>query len=228
MNKTSIGIGVAVVGALALAAYFFLGRTPEAPAPEASGQAATTESAAPAPAAGDLPALYEDDHVMGRPEAPVTMIEYSSLTCPHCATFSNDVLPRLKTDYIDKGLVRLVYRDFPLNRPALDAALLASCVDPARYFSMIDVLFRTQDTWTGLENPQVGLRQIGRTAGLDEARMDACLADQAVTERIVARTQEAQQRWNIDSTPTFVINGAVHRGALAYDAYVEILKPLLP
>lgn len=214
-------LAAAVVAALAVAGYLEFLRAPEPEAPAVEEAPATM-----APA--EQPALYDDDRALGSAEAPVTIIEYASLTCPHCATFHRETLPALKTQYIDQGLVRLVYRDFPLNKPALQASLLALCVAPERYFSMIEVLYRSLDEWTAVPDPAVALGQIGRTAGLDQGAIDSCLADESETDRIIARAQEARDRYGVDSTPTFLVNGAKHSGTLSIQQFDTILKAHLP
>jgi protein-disulfide isomerase len=124
--------------------------------------------------------------------------------------------------------VRLVFRDFPLDRVALRASMLARCMPDDRYFAMLDVLFRSQAEWAGAEDPAVALAQIGRTAGLDQAAIDACLSDQAEQDKIVAEIQAAQDEFQIESTPTLIINGAKHAGALSFEEMDRILKDLAP
>jgi protein-disulfide isomerase len=240
-NYWVIGVVVVVLAVAGFVAYRQLG--PDA-APE---QAATTETTAPAPVAetpaadpaaeaveapkGEPvpePTITPDDHVMGVAEAPVTIVEYASLTCPHCAAFHTQTLPELKSAYIDTGKVRLVYRDFPLDRVALAASLLTRCVPEERYFAMLDVLFKSQDSWAGSTEPAQALSQIGRTGGLDQAKIDACLADQATTDKIVAGIQEAQNQFKINSTPTLIINGTKYSGALSFAQMEAVLKDLLP
>ncbi|HKF60269.1 MAG TPA: thioredoxin domain-containing protein, partial [Dongiaceae bacterium] len=104
-------------------------------------------------------ALYPDDMYLGKPDAKITVIEYASLSCPHCANFNKDVLPKIKAEYIDKGLVRWVFRDYPLNRPAFQAAILAHCASPMRYFSLVDQLFQSQDYWLTQPDPLAALKQ---------------------------------------------------------------------
>ncbi|MEX0697470.1 MAG: DsbA family protein [Dongiaceae bacterium] len=218
-----VWIGVAAVAAIMVAAaigYQFL--TPPAiePAVETSPPAAPTQAG--------LPEIHADDKILGSPEAPVTMIEYASLTCPHCASFHMISLPRIKSEFIDKGLVRLVYRDFPLDQVALRAALLARCAPDERYFSLLDVLFRTQSDWAESTDPAGALAQIGRTAGMSQATIDGCMTDQARVDRIAVGYQEAQAGFDVRSTPTFIINGEKHSGALAFEDVEKIVKGLAP
>ncbi len=179
-------------------------------------------------AEAEQPALQPDDRILGQADAPVTIIEYASLTCPHCAAFATQTLPQVKSTYIDQGLVKLVFRDYPLDGVALKASLLARCVPDDRYFAMLDVLFHSQGDWARAADPVQALSQIGRTAGLDQATLEACLNDQAETDKIVAGIQTAQDEFKISSTPTLIINGVTHAGALTFEQMEEILKDLLP
>lgn len=197
----------------------------------AAAPAASAEESAAAPvllAEAGQPALQPDDRILGQADAPVTIIEYASLTCPHCAAFATQTLPQVKSTYIDQGLVKLVFRDYPLDGVALKASLLARCVPDERYFAMLDVLFHSQGDWARAADPVQALSQIGRTAGLDQAALDACLNDEAETDKIVAGIQAAQEEFKISSTPTLIINGTTHAGALTFEQMEEILKDLLP
>ena len=185
----------------------------------------------------DQPAIGADEHVLGKAEAPITVIEYASMTCPHCAAFNQETMPRIKSEFVDKGLVRFVFRPFPLDRLAATASLLAQCVPGEGYFSMIDVLFRSQNEWGRATDQLAALKQIGRTAGLSNEAIDGCIADQAVIDRMVAGMQEAQTKFSIDSTPSFVINGKTYTN-MPFDDYEsdgatkpgfgKVLKDLLP
>lgn len=147
------------------------------------------------------------ERALGNPQAKVTIVEYSSLTCPHCAEFHRDVLPQIKAEYIDKGLVRLVFRDFPLDGRAMGAAMVARCVPPDRYFGFIDMLFRDQQAWARGTDPLADLKVRAQLAGLAPADVDACLADKALLQGIQTRAQEAQKQDGVDSTPSFRLNG---------------------
>ena len=167
--------------------------------------------------------IYPDDMYLGKPDAKVTVIEYASLSCPHCANFNKDVLPKIKADYIDKGLVRWVFRDYPLNRPAFQAAILAHCASPMRYFSLVDQLFQSQDYWLTQSDPLTALKQIGASVGVDDKAFEACLNDEALKNKILTRVQEANDKYKIDATPTFVIKGVTHAGELPYDDFKKLL-----
>jgi len=179
--------------------------------------------------AQDLPMdVTADDNILGSANAPVTMIEYASLTCPHCAKFHNTILPKLKADWIDTGKVRLVYRDFPLDAGALAAATIAHCAPKERYFPMVSLFFEKQNEWAVPEEWQDKLTKLAGIAGLDKAAVDACLADSARKDAIVKRAEEAQAKYAINSTPTFIINGYKMSGAQPIERFVEIIEKVQP
>ena len=124
----------------------------------------------------------DEEMVLGDPNAPVTIIEYSSLTCPHCASFHINTLPQVKERYIDTGEARLFYRDFPFDRASLLAAAIARCAGRERFFVFLDVLFRTQDAWSRDPDPAKALAKVGRLGGLSNEAIDACFADQALLD----------------------------------------------
>jgi protein-disulfide isomerase len=167
------------------------------------------------------------EQILGDPDAPVTIIEYASLTCPHCAEFHNEVLPELKERYIAPGKVRLIYRDFPLDQMALAAAALAHCAGSDRYFSMLDVLFETQSSWARADDPIAALKRLGKLGGLTEEEMDACLADQELTDGILQTRLAGQNEFDISSTPTFVIDGKTYAGSRDVEEFSQLLEPLL-
>jgi protein-disulfide isomerase len=171
--------------------------------------------------------IYPDDMYLGKPDAKVTVIEYASLSCPHCANFNKEVLPKIKADYIDKGLVRWIFRDYPLNRPAFQAAILAHCASPMRYFSLVDQLFQSQDYWLTQSDPLTALKQIGASVGVDDKAFEACLNDEALKNKILTRVQEANDKYKVDATPTFVIKGTTHAGELPYGDFKKLLDQAL-
>jgi protein-disulfide isomerase len=176
---------------------------------------------------GETSADELQEQSLGDPQAPVTIIEYASLTCPHCAQFHTEVLPELKERYIAPGKVRMVYRDFPLDQQALNAAVLAHCAGPDRYFSFLDVLFETQASWARADDPIAALKRLGKLGGLTEAEMDACFADEELTDNILRTRLEGQNQYQIGSTPTFVIDGKTYSGARDIDEFSGLIDPLL-
>jgi protein-disulfide isomerase len=229
-------VGVAVLVIAGAAVYWSLTRGP-APgemeaamtARQAAPETGATEAAAPGEEAAptSVLAVKPDDMVMGSPDAPVTMIEYASLTCPHCAHFETETLPKLKSAYIDAGKVRLVYRDFPLDGLALRAAMLARCAGRDRYFAFLDELFANQDSWAHADDPMAGLARIAKLGGMDEATFEKCLSDEALSKEVAQSRFDAEKALDITSTPTFFINGEKHPGALPFEEFEAILNPLV-
>ncbi len=172
--------------------------------------------------AGDI-----NEHAIGDPDAPVTMIEYSSLTCPHCASFHNDVLPELQKRYIDTGKVRMIFRDFPLNEPAVQAAVVAHCAGPERYVGFIDVMFRTQASWSQATDPMNELLQLAKLGGLSEEQVDICMNDADLVDGILKGRLDAHHDHKVQSTPTFVINDEVYPGNRSIEDFARIIEPLL-
>lgn len=171
------------------------------------------------------------ERAIGDAKAPVTLYEHSSLSCPHCAHFHRDTLPRLKTDYVDTGKIRIVFRDFPLNGPALTGSVLARCLPESRYFDYISLIFSTQDQWLKKENFEKIMRQNAALAGLSPAEADACLSNEALKKGIVEKMQADGKRLGIDSTPTFTIGDEVSSpkviGAASYEDFAAALDKAL-
>ena len=167
------------------------------------------------------------DTAIGAPEAPISVIEYFSLTCPHCRDFHTETFPRLLTEYVHTGKVRFIARDFPLNRPALDAAILAHCAGPDRYFAFVETLFNTFDNWTRAADYLNALGQIGQLGGISESQFQDCLRDQTLETKILGSILEAQEKFDIKSTPSFIINGKKHEGGLRFDAFAKTLDRYL-
>ncbi len=165
--------------------------------------------------------------VLGSADAPVTMIEYSSLGCPHCASFHRETLPRIKKEYIDTGKVRLVYRDFPLGTPALAASMIARCSGPKKFFGFIEMLFRSQAQWSRSDNPLAALTRVSRFGGLTEADVEACLKYQPLLESIRKGAEEAQKKHQVNSTPTFIIAGSVISGAQPFETFKKAFEEAL-
>ncbi len=176
---------------------------------------------------GESSAAEVQEQALGAANAPVTIIEYASLTCPHCAEFHKTVLPQLKERFIAPGKVRLVFRDFPLDERALAASALAHCAGPDRYFGFLAVLFETQESWARSDDFASALKQLGKLGGLSEATVDACLADKALSDKILQSRLDAEQQYSVKSTPTFIIGDQVHAGLRDIDAFAELIQPLL-
>lgn len=162
-----------------------------------------------------LPPGYPE-RSLGRIDAPVTVYEYSSLTCPHCADFHRDTLPKLKANYIDTGKVRLVLRDYPLDRLSLVGAMMARCAPEQHYYKIVDILFSGQQGLVSAENPLETLKQTGRLAGMSDASLDACFSNESLLSAIQTVQEDARRIFDIRSTPSFVINGMLHAGTQDY------------
>lgn len=193
------------------------------PAALAQGQNAPATLEAP-----DATQVTASDHVLGKADAPVTVIEYASMTCPHCAVFHGTVLPKIKSEYVDAGKVRVVFRDFPLDRLALTASVIARCAEPERYLSFVDVLFASQLTWARSENPLEALKKIGALGGLDGAKVDACLKDESLFNAVLSQRLGGERTFKINATPTLIVNGKPVPGGAEYETLKKAIEAQLP
>jgi len=169
-----------------------------------------------------------EERVLGDPEAPVTIIEYSSLTCPHCAAFHNQTLPELKTRFIETGKAKIIYRDFPLDENALNAAVVAHCAGPDRYFAFLEAMFSSQQRWARAADPREALIQLAGLGGLARATVEACLADEAMLDAVLQSRLDGQEQYAVQSTPTFVIDGTVVSGNRSVDEFATVIEAALP
>lgn len=167
------------------------------------------------------------ERVLGAPDAPVTIIEYSSLTCPHCADFHIHTLPKLKAAYIDTGKVRFIFRDFPLDPRALSAAMVARCVEPNRYFGFLEILFRDQETWAISDDPVRELKVRAKLAQLSETAFNACLANEELAKAITDKAKQAHEQEGVRSTPIFFIGDRTLRGAYPFEDFKTIIDAAL-
>ncbi len=183
--------------------------------------------AATSPVKTVMPVIGADEFIIGKPDAPITIVEYASLTCPHCARFHTKTLPQLKAKYIDSGKVRLVYRDFPLDKYALQGSMMARCAGRERYLGFIDAMYMTQDGWARSGNPTLALARIGLNGGMSQKAFEACMQNKEIETKILAQRVAGQEKFSINSTPTLIINGQVHAGALTIEEIDSIIAPLL-
>ena len=172
-------------------------------------------------APGPLP-----DQVLGAAEAPVTIVEYASMTCPHCADFHAKTYPELKKRYIDTGKVRFIFREFPLDPLAAAGFMLARCAGDDKYYPMIETLFSQQKTWA-VQKPLPPLLAIAKQAGFTQQSFDQCLANQKLLDDIEKSRERASSKFGVNSTPTFFINGEKVAGALSIDELEKKIQPLL-
>ena len=169
------------------------------------------------------------DMALGPANASVTITEYASMTCPHCAAFNENVFPKIKSEYIDTGKVRYVFREFPLDIKAAAGSMLARCIakeDAGKYFAVIDMLFKQQNDWV-TKNTTETLTRIGKQAGLSQQAVEDCLKDQALLDKIAADQKFANEVLKVSSTPTFFINGEMIRGETSFVEFDKRIKSLL-
>jgi protein-disulfide isomerase len=205
---------VAVLSAAALAAHGALAAG-AAPEPDRTVDMATVLKP------GTLPELTVGD------SSGVPVVEYGSLTCPHCATFSREIFPELKKDYIDTGKVRFIFREFSRNSLDVAAFLLARCVGDDKAFAAVELLFSQQDKWAFVDKPLEPLIAAMRPAGLTRDQAMACLKDQSKADAMVAVGKRATDEIKMTGTPTFVIDGKVYGGELSIDQLKAILDPII-
>jgi protein-disulfide isomerase len=176
---------------------------------------------------GPLPDLVE-----GKADAPVTIIEYASMTCPHCAAFHKTTYPALKTKYIDTGKVRFIFREFPLDELAVAGSMLARCAagdkaaNPDKALALIHVLFNAQEKWA-VRDPIPALLQISKQAGFTQASFDACLKDQTLYNNILAMRERGSKDYKVESTPTLFVNGKTQKGGVSIEELDKLLAPML-
>ena len=217
-NILIVAGGVVAVAAIAAGVYF--GTRPSSPGPVATAVAQTPDKTS-------LLAVQPADHVLGDAKAPITLIEYASFTCPHCAHFHTQVLPELKKKWIDTGKVKLIYRDFPLDQVAAKAAQIAECAPNDRYFGIIDLIFRGQPQWAASQDPIAELGKPLRIAGMGENEIKACLANEAKANEVIA-DYRGGETLGVNSTPSLFINGVLYKGARSVEeldaAFAKLAK----
>ena len=218
MNRTSVLIGLVVIAVIALgvaAYYVFAG----------GGSSDATASAGPMAIV-----LVKDDRTLGSKTAPLTVLEYAAPTCPHCAHFDMDIFPQFKKDYIDAGKVFFIFRVFPLNPADVAAEAMARCLPEDNYFQFLDLLYRNQAKWDPeyqVTDVHAGLVDMGKIEGMDAQKVDSCIGDQAMQKRIQDVGADAQTRYGINGTPSFVANGQVHGPFADYQEFKTFLDAQL-
>jgi protein-disulfide isomerase len=169
------------------------------------------------------------DMALGPANASVTITEYASMTCPHCAAFSAEVFPKIKSEYIDTGKIRYIFREFPLDIKAAAGSMLSRCIakdDAGKYFAVTDLLFKQQADWV-MKNTTETLIRIGKQAGLTQQAVEDCLKDQALLDKIAADQKYASEVLKVDSTPTFFINGEKIKGETSFEEFDKRIKALM-
>jgi protein-disulfide isomerase len=166
---------------------------------------------------GELP-----DNVVGKADAPITIIEYSSMTCPHCAAFHKDVLPALKSKYIETGKVKYIVREFPLDNVAATAAMLARCVEPAKYIDFVDLLYSRQDDWAN-NRALAELQKFAKQVGFTEERFNSCVRDEKILKHIEWVRERGNKQFGVKATPSFFVNGRRIKGAATVEKFDELI-----
>jgi protein-disulfide isomerase len=187
---------------------------------QAEGESASTTALM---AEGPLP-----DVILGASNAPVTIIEYASMTCPHCARFALETFPALKAKYIDTGKARYILREFPLDALATAGFMLMRCAGPDKREAMTNLLFAQQKTWAYSDKPVEALASVVKQAGFTQAAFESCLKDQKLLNAINAARDQAGEKFHVDSTPTFFINGKRLSGEVSIKQLSDVIEPLLP
>jgi protein-disulfide isomerase len=168
--------------------------------------------------------------VMGDENAPVTVIEYMSLTCPHCANFHVQTLPDVMKDYVDTGKVRMIFRDFPLDGTAYRAAIVTHCMAEAgskRYYGFVQILFQQQQRWATARDPLAEVAKLARIGGMNQEKFDACLENETYASGVLLARTQGEAEYDIQSTPSFVINGRVVPGGMSYEEFARAIDPLI-
>ncbi|UCH73783.1 MAG: DsbA family protein [Rhodospirillales bacterium] len=167
-----------------------------------------------------------EDRVFGSPDAPITIIEYASLTCGHCATFHKATMPRLKREWLDTGRAKLIYRDFPLDNNAATAAVIARCAPEDQYYRVLGVLFSRQSSWAEMDDPTPVLIQIAESRGLNRQTIEDCLDDDALLDGVLQSRIVGQTQHGVNSTPAFVVGERVITGAMSFRDFDALLRSM--
>ena len=173
--------------------------------------------------------IAKDDFIVGVEDAPITIIEYSSLSCSHCANFHNDTLSDLKTEYIDTGKVRLIFRDFPFNYPALLGSMVLQCIPQDVRYDYMNALFQLQPTWVLSDNDKTiqELYKIMQSGGMTKGEFESCISNKELEEKILQGVIDAQNEFNIRSTPSFLIDGVLIEGNKTMKEFRQIIDKIL-
>ena len=216
-SQLLLGLVTLAVIVLGVAAYFTFFGGPASDTAPSTAQVSYT--------------IGKDDRTLGSPKAPVTMIEYAATTCPICARFNNDVFPQVKQHYVDTGKIFYVFRVFPLQAADIAAEAIARCMPPEGYFTFIDLLFRNQSRWDpdGYQIPDVhaALLDMAKTGGMSAGKADSCINDRALTKRIEQVGLDAQTRYGVSGTPTFIINGQIRGPFVDFQDFQSFVDPIL-
>ena len=186
--------------------------------PQSEGEVDIAKLMAPGP----LPEMS-----VGKADAKVTIVEYMSMTCPHCARFHNETYDAIKTKYVDSGQVRFVVREFPFDPRAAAAFMLARCAPEGQYFPMISMLFKQQETWAAAPNGRDALLQMSKLAGFTQESFEACLTNQKLLDDVQATMQKGDKDFGVKATPTFFVNGKKYSGEMSVDTMSALIDSML-
>lgn len=241
MNK-NILIGAGAIAVIAIGAFVWQSQGSNTAAlPDTSAlpqKAAAKETALPQHSVASLPQSKlgsvekiltptRYDRILGDRNAPVTIIEYASMTCGHCGDFHKDTLPKLQEEFISKGKVRLILRDMPWDNVAMAVSKLTRCVPGNKYYTAASGFLTDQDRWLKAGNPLTEIKAIAAEVGLPAERFDSCLNDQVLHQRIADGQAKARQVLNVNSTPTFFVNGQRLEGNRPYADFVNAINKAL-
>jgi protein-disulfide isomerase len=188
--------------------------------------AAAADSGPGASDAASLLAISKDDRILGSPTAPITIVEYASMTCPHCAHFSDEVLPEIKKKWIDTGKVKWVLRDFPLDDEAVHASMIARCAPHDRFYAFIDTFFADQANWAAAPDYRAALSRLAELGGMGKDEVDRCLKDAALENQVISSRLVAANQLGVNATPTFFVNGTKFTGAPTVEEFDKLLSGL--
>jgi protein-disulfide isomerase len=223
------GLAVIALSLGVLAVFIHLNTAPSAVAAEKPNSAPSEPTSAPSKLKDvDMAELMKPgtlpDHVLGKSDAPYTIVEYSSLTCSHCAHFHKDVLPELKKKYIDTGKAKYILREFPIDRLAAAGFLIARCAEKNKYFDAIELLYGQQEKWAFADNPLAGLEELAKQVGIDKDRVKQCLTDENTLQYILWVRERASKEFNVHATPTFFVNGKPVRNENTIEQFDKIIE----
>ncbi len=221
LKPTVMPLAVAAMLSLGLAAC---GDQKQTEAPKSTGD---QQSAAKTDTSALLQPGPLGDKVLGKADAPVTIVEYASLTCSHCANFHENTFPELKTKFIDTGKVRLIFREFPLDPLSTAASMIARCSTEERYFPLVSVFFKTQRQWAGSDKPLEEILGIARQAGFTQESFEACLKDQKIYDGLNTVKKRGAEVHGVEATPTFFINGEKKSGDMPIEDMAKLIEAKL-
>ncbi len=172
-------------------------------------------------------AKTNEEIYLGNKDAKVTVIEYASMTCIHCANFHKDIYPKIKENYIDTNKIKFIYRDFPLDKQALFGSVLAKCAPKEKYFDFVKLILSTQKKWITSDDAFIDkLKNIGKLAGLTESKINNCFKDEQIVDSIINTRTFAERKYNINSTPSFIINNKKYSD-MSYENFEKIIENLI-